>query len=431
MSRNRRHRRKPFVGILVLATILSTFGTGIAVSTAAGVAAPTGVAKINHVVVVMQENRSYDSYFARLHYQGQSASPVESLGGNPNPTPTGARTIHPFLKTTECEVTDLNHSWNGTHQEWDGGRMDGFTAANVAPADPTGSRAMGYYDRGILPFYTGIANQFAIADHYFASTLTQTFPNRFYLLAGTSFGHIRNDFPPAGGFTQPTVFRLLDAAHVSWRLYKVSVSVAQLFSDVQHDPSHLAPISQYYTDAANGTLPQVAFVESGPFGKVNVESDEHPPANVQVGERFVHDVALALVHSPNWASSAMFLTYDEHGGFYDDVPPPAAPVPDNIHPMLQSGDTPGAFDRYGIRVPAIVISPYARKHFVSHTVYDHTSILRFIETRFGLPSLTHRDALADPMLGMFDFTTMANPHPLLPNAPIDPTGVNNCAALHP
>jgi phospholipase C len=419
-----------------MATIASTFGA-IAVSTSgsAGAAAPVGIAKISHVVVMMQENRSYDSYFARLHYQGQPASEVEPLTGNPNPN--GGATIHPFLKTVPCETADLNHSWNGTHQEWNGGQMNGFTAANDSasanadPADPSGSRTMGYYAKGTLPFYNGIANQFAIADRYFASTLTQTFPTRFYLYAGTSFGHIRNDAAPHGGFTQPTVFRSLDAAHVSWRLYVSSFSEALLFSDVQNDPSNVVPFSQYYTDAANGTLPQVSFVESQPFGKVNVESDEHPPANVQVGEKLVHDVMQALVTSPDWSTSAMFLTYDEHGGFYDHVAPPAAVKPDNIAPMLQPGDTPGAFDRYGIRVPAIVISPYAKQHYVSHTVYDHTSILHFIETRFGLPTLTNRDAHADPMLGMFDFTTVSHAHPILPSAPVDPNGVNACSALHP
>ena len=139
-------------------------------------------------------------------------------------------------------------------------------------------------------------------------------------------------------------------------------------------------MKQYYADAKAGKLPQVAFVESSPLGDVNTESDEHPPANVQVGQKFTHDVIKALIASPNWSSSALFLTYDEHGGFYDHVPPPAAPKPDNIPPMLKPGDTPGAFDRYGIRVPTIVVSPYAKKHYVSHTVYDHTSILRFIET---------------------------------------------------
>jgi phospholipase C len=433
MSRNRRYRRKPLVGILALATIVSTWGAATAASPAAGAAAPVGIAKINHIVVMMQENRSYDSYFARLHYEGQPASEVEPLGGNPNPT--GGARIHPFLKTALCETSDLNHSWNGTHQEWNGGLMNGFTAANVDTTsphpDPSGSRTMGYYSSGALPFYYGIANQFAIADRYFASTLTQTFPNRFYLYTGTSFGHIRNDIPSHTGFTQPSVFGELTAAHVSWRLYVSTFSVAQLLSDVINNPSHVKPISQYYTDAANGALPQVSFVESNPFGKVNVESDEHPNANVQVGEKLVHDVMQALVQSPNWPGSAMFLTYDEHGGFYDHVAPPAAVKPDNIAPMLQAGDVAGAFDRYGIRVPAMVISPYAKEHFVSHTVYDHTSILHFIETRFGLATLTHRDAAADPMLGMFDFTTVSHAHPLLPSAPVYASGVSACSALHP
>ncbi len=427
MTWNGRRRGKWLVGI-VLATIASICGA-VTAAVGSSAAATRPIDKINHIVVVMQENRSYDSYFARLHYQGQSGSEVEPLGGNPDPN--GGRTIHPFLKTAECEVADLNHSWNGTHQEWSGGSMKGFTKANVNPADPSGSRTMGYYAKGILQFYTGIANQFAIADRYFASTLTQTFPNRFYLYAGTSFGHIRNDLPPHGGYTQPTVFRLLDAAQVSWKLYKTDFSEALLFADVLNDPSHVVPISQYYTDAQNGALPQVALVESSPFGGVNEESDEHPNANVQVGQRFTHDVAQALVHSPNWPSSAMFLTYDEHGGFYDHVSPPPAPKPDNIAPMLQPGDTPGAFDRYGIRVPALVISPWVKAHSVSHTVYDHTSILKFIETRFQLPSLTNRDAHADPMLGMFDFTKMSRPHPILPPSPIDQNGVDACAALHP
>ena len=356
-------------------------------SVAAAAAAPAGVTKIKHVVVLMQENRSYDSYFGHLSDEGQPASTFEPTTGNPDPLVPGA-SISPFLVSNECTVADLNHSWNGTHQEWDGGKMDGFTAANVDPADPNGSRTMGYFDQGVLPFYYGIANQFSIADHYFASVLSQTFPNRFYLLAGTSFGHIANDLPKNGGYTQKTVFQLLDQAHVSYKIYLASFQVEQLFTWVQQHPSHVVKLAQYYKDAAAGKLPSVSFVESNPFGGVNSESDEHPPANVQVGEKFTHDVMQALVQSPNWTSSAMFLTYDEHGGYYDHVAPPAAPKPDNIAPMLKPGDTPGAFDRYGIRVPAMVISPYAKKHFVSHTVYDHTSILRFIETALR-PAVAH------------------------------------------
>jgi phospholipase C len=120
---------------------------------------------------------------------------------------------------------------------------------------------------------------------------------------------------------------------------------------------------------------------------------------VQAGQKFVSEVISALFKSPDWRSSALFLTYDEHGGYYDHVPPPEAVPPDAVRPAGAAG----AFDRYGIRVPFAAVSPFAKQHFVSHTVYDHTSILKFIETRFGLPALGKRDAAADSMLDLFDF----------------------------
>jgi len=144
-------------------------------------ATAAGVTKIKHIVVEMQENRSYDSYFGQLNNEGQPASPAEPTTGNPDTLVPG-NTITPFLAANACTVADLNHSWNGTHQEWDNGKMDGFPAANVTTGDLNGSRTMGYFDSAMLPFYYDVANQFAIADHYFASVLTQTFPNRFYLL---------------------------------------------------------------------------------------------------------------------------------------------------------------------------------------------------------------------------------------------------------
>src|SRR5262249_564085 len=153
-------------------------------------------------------------------------------------------------------------------------------------------------------------------------------------------------------------------------------------------------------------------------------------ANVQVGERFVSDVTHALFASPNWRSSALFVTYDEHGGFFDRAAPPPAPVPAGIPPMLQPGDVPGAVDRYGIRVPVVAVSPHARSQFVSAVVPDHTSILRSIETRFGLPALPNRDANAAPMLEFFDFGHAAFAHPpSLPPAPIDPEQAARCAAV--
>jgi phospholipase C len=369
-----------------------------------------GLNKIKHIVLLMQENRSADTYFGQLHSEGQPAFSREPAKGNPNPLDADGPRIRPFHKPTLCETSDLNHSWNGAHQEWDHGKMDGFTAANdvasgnADPSDPAGSRTMGYYNQTDLPFYYSLYNTFATGDRYFSSVLGPTFPNRFYLLAGTSFGHIANDFPASGGFTQPSIFNLLDRARVSWKIYFSQVPFALLFSYVQqHAAGHLVPISQFSVDAKAGTLPQVSFVDPIFSGPPNVENDEHPPVNVQVGQRFTYGVINDLEHSPNWTSSALFLTYDESGGFYDHVPPPAAVAPDRIPPMLTLGDVAGAFNRYGFRVPVVVVSPFARAHYVSHVVHDHTSILRFIEMRFGLPALTARDAAANPMLEFFSF----------------------------
>jgi phospholipase C len=259
-----------------------------------------------------------------------------------------------------------------------------------------------------------------------------TYPNRFYLAAATSFGHIQNDPPPAGGWPQPTIFGRLTAAGVSWKVYSALFPTVSFFADVQAHRENLLPIERYYADAKAGTLPQVAFVEPKYIAPVSQESDEHPPANIQVGQNFTAGVVNALMASPNWSSSAFLLTYDEHGGFYDHVAPPRAPKPDNIAPMLKPGDVNVPFDQYGVRVPFVVVSPFSKPHFVSHRVSDHTSILKLIELRFGLQPLTERDEHANGLLEYFDF---AHPRftnaPPLPAATIDPAKAARCAAEHP
>src|SRR6266481_5866841 len=254
---------------------------------------------IDNVVVLMQENRSFDHYFGQLHDEGQKrVRRVPKNASNPDPTNADGPPILRFHKTTYCETADLDHSWNGTHKEYDGGKMDGFTAQNIDSTDPTGARTMGYYDLADLPFYYALYSTFAMGDRYFASALTQTFPNRFYLLAGTSFGHIRNDFPSDDGtingvpepteFSQPTIFELLDNAGVSWKIYFSEEAFALLFAYVRMHPEKQADIQQYFTDAQVGALPQVVFIDplfnlTGQEPK-NTENDEHPPANIQVGE---------------------------------------------------------------------------------------------------------------------------------------------------
>jgi phospholipase C len=385
---------------------------------------PHGAAiPIDHIVVLMQENHSFDNYFGRLPAFGHhDVDGLPAGAANPDSNGTPVSTFH---ENRYC-TADTDHSWTGSHLEFSGGKNDGFVIQN----NPDGARAIGYYDQGDLPFYYALAGNFAIGDRYFCSVLGPTFPNRMHLLAGTSFGHIRNDLNPTG-FVQPTIFDTLNAHNVSWRVYYNDFSYAGLLFHLSSaSRARLVRFTNFMRDAAAGTLPQVSFVDPA-MGIVSVEFDEHPPANIQQGQQFAAQVTEAVLDSPTWPRTALFITYDEHGGFYDHVPPPAACPPDDIAPMLDpsdpSSDFPAQFDRYGFRVPLMVVSPYARPGFVSHVIYDHTSILRFIETRFDLPALTNRDANAQPMLDLFDFShpALLNP-PLLSPATVDPVQLQQC-----
>jgi len=393
---------------------------------------PHGTAiPVDHIVVLMQENRSFDHYFGKLHEQGQEhARPEPAHASNPDPLNPGER-IQAFHQDKYCEIADLDHSWNGSHNEWNNGRMDGFTTANQHADDPSGTRTMGYHDSTDLPYYYALYSTFAMSDRFYCSVLSQTFPNRFFLLAATAFGHIKNDFPqdctqpcnPALEYSQRTIFNLMDESNppVTWKVYFSQIPFAAEFAYVRNQgAANLLPISQFFVDAAAGTLPNVAFVDPIFVGTSNTENDEHPTANIQVGEEFASRVMNAVIASPQWPRSVAFLTYDEHGGFYDHVRPRRVCTPDDIEPQLGPGDVPGDYDYTGFRVPFVAVSPFSRAHYVSHRPHEFGSILRFIETRFDLPALTRRDANAKPLLEMFDFK---NPPfavtPVLPAAPID------------
>jgi phospholipase C len=287
--------------------------------------------------------------------------------------------------------------------------------------------------------------------------LSQTFPNRFYLLSGTSAGHTNNAFPTdPRDYAWPTVFDRLDAAGVTWRVYFNEVPFAFLFASARnHAAGHVFPISQYYADAAAGQLPSVSFVDPVFVGTNNTENDEHPPTNVQGGQLNTANVINALFTSPNWPDSALFLTYDEHGGYYDHLPPPTAVLPDAIAPDAKPvpGAKAYAFDHLGIRVPFVVVSPWAKQHYNSSAlidpitnarsldltnptdpkygnparVYSHTSILRTIEERFGLTGLTARDAASNDLADLFDFSAMHFEHPpQLAAATVDPAQAAEC-----
>jgi phospholipase C len=239
--------------------------------------------------------------------------------------------------------------------------------------------------------------------------------------------------------TPATVLDELEANRTSWMYYSDGAlpTLDLLYSSPgtrwpAEGGGHRNPtgsFADFKTAAAAGTLPAVSFVDPtlaivGGGG----EGDEHPPGDIQLGQKFVSDVVQAVQSSPEWAHTALFITHDEHGGFYDHVAPPKACSPDSIAPILVAGDTTaGGFDSYGVRVVLIAVSPYAKKAYVGHHVYDHTSITRFIEAKFKLPALTARDANADPLTDLFDFSkpTFATP-PALDAPTIDPNELAYC-----
>lgn len=384
---------------------------------------------IDHVVLIMQENRSFDHYLQKLPEYGQKDVEV-APAGTTNPAPDG--TDIPFTHKAEYCFDDTDHSWTASHTEWDKGKNDGFAIANAQDvtqgSDQAGARAMGFYDQKDIPFYYKLASTFAIGDHYHCSLLGPTWPNRMYFYAATSFGLVSNTPPPAEG---NNIFRELNAANVTWKIYRSNYPPEAIFiSTFLANKDRLVDISEFAKDAAAGKLPQVSFVDSifdaGGAGR----SSEHPPGDMQIGQKFVYDQMSALMKSPLWKSSAMFVTYDENGGLYDHVPPPKACAPDSTPPSKHADL--GGFDRYGFRVPVFVISPYAKKHYVSHALHDHTSILRFVEARFNLPAMTARDANADAMLDMFDFK---NPPFMTPPSfdapPVDQKARDACLAAYP
>jgi phospholipase C len=405
---------------------------------------------IDNIVWVTMENHSFDSYLGHLaEYAKYPPGTVEEAPANAsNVDSTG--TSQPWTHAAHPCTLDTDHEWAGTHQDIDTGKMDGFAKVNdgfdksALPAtstDPSlwsGARAMWWYDQSDLPFYYQLASTFAVADHYHCSVPGPTYPNRMFEFAATSFGETTNVFPDLTAYPFPdndaTVLDELEKRHTSWTLYSdgapgaATVYFASL--KTRWNRQVYSPFQQFIQDAAAGNLPQVSFVDPNLDSETSngAGTDEHPPGDIQSGELFVSQVVHAVTTSPQWGKIALFITHDENGGFYDHVAPPKACAPDGIAPILGKGDTTtGGFDVYGVRVLLIVVSPYAKKAYVGHHVYDHTSITRFIEAKFKIPALTARDANAEPPTDLFDFSnpTFATPPPL--TAPtVDPAGLSYC-----
>ena len=385
---------------------------------------PAGsLSSIKHIIFYVQENRSFDNYFGFLGQyratKGLPASDIDGIPSNAVQFDENGAAVHPYHQQTVC-AENTSPSWNPSWYAYDHGALDNFVRAHDDPTtlDPQYHRVMAYYTQNELPYYYELATQFATSDRWFGAVLSATIPNRMYLFGATSQGHIFPDPPPSGGFPIKTIFEELRDAGISWRYYYLDNSIFLAQFQAWNDPAIQAqvyPISNYYSvladPNADNLLPQVIFIERGSDA---CGCDEHPDANVQTGAATAANIINALLASPAWGSSALILTYDEFGGLYEHVPPISVPAPDNIQPIASPGyetPLPGDFAHSDFRVPLIVVSPWVRPNFVSHTPRELTSILKFIETRFNLPSLTARDAAADNMLEFFDFSS---PHWLTP-----------------
>ena len=317
---------------------------------------------IKHVIVDVQENRSFDDYYGYAPFVGKYGVPA----GFQQPDGHGAFvTPYHFESLT---TNDIGHTWSDTHHEFNNGSMDGFFAND-------GRNAMGYYTGAELSFYYGLFESSTLCVNYFCSMLGPTYPNRLYLAAGTSGGITTNSVFGYGVFDYPIILDLLEAAGVSWKIYNIGLddmtngqsdNVFVFWKRWAHDPRTVAVQADYLKDLQLNTLPDVSFI----IPSFSMQRDEHPPADVSVGMNLQKDLITALRQSSAWASSVYIHTYDEAGGFFDHVRPPQL----------------DAFG-LGIRVPTWVISPFARPRHLEPALYEHVSILKFIEAVFGLPTL--------------------------------------------
>jgi phospholipase C len=376
-------------------------------------AAAQAALPIKHIIVMMKENRAFDHLLGQLNSQGQPGT--EAIPSTFTNLDLKGNVVAEAHQTTSCIPYDPDHQWTAMHNQVDTGKMDGFvtSAANTTGSD--GHFAMSYYDNTDFPFYYFLATTYALNDRHFASARSGTFPDRNFLLLGTTAGIMStgatyngSEYPDP---SIPTIFDELDTAGVTWGAYgDGSLLSGTLGWNLTHPNTGM--FADFITALDDGTLPQVAFVDG-----IDDVQDDHPTANIQVGEAWTKLIYDHAVASSLWPGLAILWTYDEGGGFADHVPPPNQACLASQSPM----DTP--YFELGVRVPMVVISPWARPNYVSHVVQEHTALTRFIEAVFDLPALTGRDANSDALLDMFDFTC----GPALLHPPTDPaSGTKGC-----
>jgi phospholipase C len=334
---------------------------------------------LEHVIVVTMENRSFDHLLGWLPGADgrQAGLTYTDRAGTPYAT-------HHLTDFQGCGFADPDHSFEGGRAEYNAGACDGWLRAGA-----NDRYAIGYYAADDLGFFGRAAPEWTVLDRYFTAIMGPTGPNRLISQAGQT-DRIANG--PAV-CTLPTIWDRLAGAGLTGKNYGYPVVTASMFGS--RYTSLIQPITSFFTDAATGKLPHVAFVDPD-YARAYSDS-YHPLADIQRGEAFLVSIYHAVTTSPAWRSTVLIITFDEWGGFFDHVPPPAAPIPPGEY---AAGNVDGL---RGFRIPTILVSPFARRRYISSTIYDHASILRLIEWRWGLSPLTVRDAQANNLAEELDF----------------------------
>ncbi len=398
--------------------------------------------QITNIVVVMLENRSFDHMLGYLYADSgnisPSGQPYEGLtgtetnpdgkGGSVKVFPIQATAAHPYY----CPGADPGEGYANTNSQLFGTNTppapivpatnQGFIAnfaytlsweskqPNQVLPGTTPSQIMGMYTPALLPILSGLAKGYAVCDHWYASAPTETFPNRAFVHMATSLGHLSDS--AAKVFAAPSIFTALGKKGVTWSVYgyKAPPLTRGFVADIATAPeSHFGEFADFQKAVAAGTLASYVFLEPQ-WGSAG--NSQHPNYNMAAGEQFLHDVYYTLYGSKLWPGTLLIITYDEHGGCYDHVPPPE----NAVAPDKSPGESGFDFKRFGVRVPTVLVSPLIPAGTVyrtaSATPFDHTSILATLEKRFGIPPLTARDAAAPDVGGALTLAAPRKDDPL-------------------
>ena len=368
---------------------------------------------IDTIVVLMMENRSFDHYLGWFPGADGKNTGLSYLDKDGKPVATH----HLPPDYQGCDHPDPDHGWDGGRWQWNGGKNDGFVTGN---AEKTGSDefAAGYYVEQDVGFLPHAARAYTLYDRYFCSIMAGTYPNRHYQWSAQAGGVKDNSFPPETdqrtGFEWETIFDRALAKGVTARYYASDLPFAALYGT--RGAGWTKRIEDYYSDAAAGTLPNIVFVDP-PFrdggGGDGTSADEHPHGDIRLGQAFMSDVVHAFMESPQYKRGVLFVNYDEWGGFFDHVPPPR--VPDQRANVKELAED---WSLMGFRVPALAISPFARRGTVKHATLGHESILKLISYRYGLGHLNRRHRYAFNIGRTLDFSSKDFTPPTLP----DPAG---------